>query len=46
VPNDVVEFWRNAKEADDPISLSTLSLDVHRWLIEHGATDMFAVCKR
>jgi hypothetical protein len=45
VPPDVLEFWREVSERDDETSLSTLSLDVHRWLVEHGAADVFTISK-
>jgi hypothetical protein len=47
VPEAVVHFWRAASDDDgDGTSLSTLSLDVHEWLVEHGANDLFAITRR
>lgn len=43
VPEDVVAFWRAVAQQEDGISLAALSLDVHRWLIEHGAVDQFVI---
>ena len=44
VPEAVVEFWRAASgDEGDATSLVELSLEVHRWLIEHGADHLFAI---
>lgn len=47
VPGEVVEFWRAASDHEgDGIRLSDLSVEVHHWLIEHGADDLFAIKRR
>ena len=47
VPEAVVEFWRAASDDDgDGTGLSALSLEVHEWLLEHDADDLFAITRR
>ena len=47
VPEAVVEFWRGASDDDGGgTSLSALSLEVHEWLLEHGADNLFEITRR
>jgi hypothetical protein len=46
VPEAVVAFWRAAAAQEDGISLTELSLDVHQWLIDHGAVEQFGIVQR
>jgi hypothetical protein len=47
VPESVVEFWRAASADDGTCTgLAELSLDVHQWLIDHGADHLFAIKRR
>jgi hypothetical protein len=47
LPDEVVEFWRAASDDEgDGTSLAELSLEVHQWLIEHGADHLFAIKRR
>jgi hypothetical protein len=47
VPEAVVEFWRAASGDDgDGTSLSAVTLEVHEWLLEHSADDLFVITRR
>lgn len=43
VPEEVVGFWQQARDADGGVSLRALSSEVHAWLRTHDALDSFRI---
>jgi hypothetical protein len=42
VPDDVLAFWRAISDGDEQ-PLTVLTADVHRWLVDRGASELFIV---
>ena len=43
VPEEVVEFWQQARDTDGGVSLRAVSTEVHAWLRTHDALDSFRI---